>query len=111
MNDVKDKNVKIDNRNNGPKKKILKFGPVAKCNNCQGYEHLVVDCTSPIKTIIVNGVPIVVPESGTIVPPKVNLVIKGNSHIVPEDSPNKLPLICDTPHTLLSLIQTDSHSN
>jgi len=42
----------------------------------------------------VDGIPIIAPTSGSIVPPKVTPVIK--SDIVPKDSPNKLPPICDT---------------
>ena len=99
-NDVKNENAEIGNRNKGLKKKILKIGHVAKCNKCQGYRHLAVDCTSPVKTIIVNWVLIVAPESGSIVPSKVTLVIKKISDIVQEDSSNKLPSICDTLHTI-----------
>jgi len=49
---------------------------------------------------MVSGVFIVAPESGSIVPPKVIFVIKEISDIVPEDFPNKLPPIYDTPHTI-----------
>ena len=62
-NDVKEKNVETNNRNKGLKKKFFKIGPVAKCNKCQGYGHLAVDCTRPVKIIINNGVPTVNPES------------------------------------------------
>ena len=60
-NDVKDKNTEIDTRNNCPKKKILKIGHVAKYNKCQGYRHLTVDYTSPVKITIINGVSTVTP--------------------------------------------------
>jgi len=98
-NDVKDKNIKIDNENKSPKKKIIKIGPVAKCNKCQEYRvyrHITIDCTSHVKIIMPNGVLIVASESGSIVPPKVTPVIKGWS----EDFPNKLPPICVTPYTI-----------
>ena len=39
-------------------------------------------------------------ESGSIVPPKATPVNKRFSDIVPEDSPNKLPLMCNTPHAI-----------
>ena len=99
-NDVKDKNVKICNRNKGLEKRILKIDHVAKYNKCQGYKHLAVDCTSSVKIIIINGVPIVAPESGSIIPSNFTPVIKGITDIILEDSRNKLPAMCDTPYTI-----------
>ena len=51
----------------------------------------------------------VVKESGSIVPPKVTPVVKGFSDIISENFPNKLQRYV-TPHMLLSLVQTNSHS-
>jgi len=39
-------------------------------------------------------------EFGSIVPPKVTLMIKGYSDIVPGASPNKLLSMCDTQHAI-----------
>ena len=72
----------------------IKIGLVAKYNKCPGYKHLAADCIDPVKIIIVNGVPIVISESGSNVIPKVTLVIKKISDI------NTLPLTCDFPHTI-----------
>ena len=41
MNDVKDKNVEIDDRNKDSKRKNFKIDLVVKCNKCQSYGHLI----------------------------------------------------------------------
>ena len=60
------------------------------------YRHLAVDYTSPVKFAIINGVLIVAPQSKSVISSEVTPVIKWLNDIVPEDSPNKLPLMWDT---------------
>ena len=57
------KNTKIDNRNKCLKKKIFKISIGDRCNQCQRYGHIAVDCTSPFKVALINKVLIVSPES------------------------------------------------
>jgi len=60
-NNVKNKNAEIYNRNKSTKF-FFKISTVARCNKCQGYDHIAVDCTSPVKITAVNEVPILAPD-------------------------------------------------
>jgi len=75
-NGVKEKNVKINNRNKCLKKKIFKINTSVRCNQCQGYGHTAVEYTRPFKIVLFKRVPIVAHESESIISSEITLAIK-----------------------------------
>ena len=93
-NDVKGKNVEQDNKNKGTKKKLFKISTVAKCNKYQEYVHTTVDCTSPVKFVIINEILIVALESESTISPGITPVIKEFSVVSPATNlPQQLTLL------------------
>ena len=115
----------MDNRKKAPKKKIFKISIVDRYNKCQKYGHVVVNCTSPFKIAIINGVPIIATKSESAILLKITSVIKkfsvgspATTVVIPTataiaiarpsfpgstfDSPTPQPLAISHPSTLLS---------
>ena len=66
----------MDNRNKGLEKKIFKISICDKSNQCQGYGHIVVDCTTIYQIALINGVLIIAYESESSISSEITLVIK-----------------------------------
>ena len=58
-----DKSLEKDTKGKGIEKKSSKVSPTIKCYKCQGYEHIIVNCSNLVKIAFVNRVPIAESES------------------------------------------------
>ena len=54
-----------DTKGKSIEKVFSKVSPTAKCYKCQGYGHIVANCSNPVKTTFVNGVPVAESESNS----------------------------------------------
>ena len=60
------KGKSVENKGKDTDNEFSKLTPTIKCYKCQGYDHVVTNCSSLVKITLVNGVPEVVSDSDSV---------------------------------------------